>query len=53
MDNKIQQHKKKLKLFCINDCETTIDEDRRNLKMYLESLFPIKAAWEKGEEDYE
>ena len=46
MDRKIQKHKKKLKLFCINDNEKTKQEDRLLLKSYLEILFPNRQLWE-------
>ncbi|MGN0031866.1 MAG: Stealth CR1 domain-containing protein [Candidatus Gastranaerophilaceae bacterium] len=47
MDRRINKHKKKLKLFCINDNEKTHQEDREKLKDYLEFLFPKAQEWEK------
>lgn len=34
-------------LFCINDCEETTDEHRKNNKMLLEKIFPVKSSFEK------
>ncbi len=48
IDRKIQKHKKKLKLFCINDDENTLPQDREKLKDYLEFLFPDKQEWENN-----
>ncbi|MBQ9245567.1 hypothetical protein IJ182_04795 [bacterium] len=47
MDEYIQIHSPKLKLFCINDNENTFQENRDTLKIYLEYLFPERAPWEK------
>ena len=46
MDRTIHRHRKKLKLFCINDNEKTKQENRKLLKSYLEFLFPEKQSWE-------
>jgi len=35
------------KLFCLNDCQRTKDEDRARIKPFLEKLFPEKSIFEK------
>ena len=35
------------KIFCINDGEKTTDNDRKNVKMILENIFPKKSEFEK------
>ena len=35
------------KLFCLNDCQHTTDDDRKRIKPFLEELFPEKSAFEK------
>jgi len=39
--------KYKPKLFCINDTEETTDENRRETREFLESLFPEKSGFEE------
>ena len=34
------------KLFCLNDCLNTTDDDRARIKPFLEKLFPEKSAFE-------
>lgn len=35
------------KLFCFNDCENTLDVDRRIAHKYLDNLFPEKSSFER------
>ncbi|MFZ2905560.1 MAG: Stealth CR1 domain-containing protein [Cyclobacteriaceae bacterium] len=35
------------KLFCLNDSQRVTDEHRQKVKPFLESLFPVKSAFEK------
>lgn len=46
MDRLINKNMPKLKLFCINDNENTLQENRERLGAYLKQLFPKKQEWE-------
>jgi len=46
MNRIITRHSPKLKLFCINDNENTLQENRETLGLYLSKLFPDRQPWE-------